>query len=125
MTDALITTSGETAMADQDVCVAVGEDLTRHYPGHLWSVGCDHRAGTIVIDLPYQKPAHLRNFAYLLHIPTILGPGGQAAVMRAGGELLERFGLARGAATDESGLLAKENGLIVDDAVTHSRGSKV
>jgi len=114
-----------TAMADEDVCRAVGQDLERHYPGHFWAVGCDHAAGTVAIDLPYEKPPHLRNYGYLLHLSTLMGPGGQLAAMRAGGELLERFGLVRGPATPESAMLARENGLDADAAIGKSRGSTV
>lgn len=121
MDEAIVTSRGETAMADEDVCRAVGEDLTKHYPGHLWFVGCNHEAGTVVIDLPYEKPLHLRGYGMLLHIATILGAGGQKFVMRAGGELLERFGLRRGAASIESADAAKENGLDAGNAIMKSR----
>lgn len=105
----------EQAMADQDVCVAVGEDLTRAYPGHYWMVGVSHEAGSITIDLQIDKPPHLRNYGYRLNISTVLGAGGQKAVMRAGGELLERFGLPRGAAHADANEAAKDHGLIIDD----------
>jgi hypothetical protein len=112
--DAIITGQGETRMADQDVCIAVGEDLSKHYPNYLWMVGCNHEAGTLHIDLQVPKPIGLQNYAYRLNISTVLGPGGQKAVMRAGGELLERFGLRRGMAVPETDAIAREHGLITD-----------
>ena len=107
--------TGPLAMAEQDLCIAVGEDLTRHYPGHPWLVGADLLAGSIVIDLGYEKPAAVRNMAYLLHPQTLMSPGGSQRVMQAGGELLERFGLPRGPGTWDAAARAVEHGLDADD----------
>lgn len=107
--------------ADAAVCRQVGEDLTRYYPGHNWMVGCNHDAGTVVIDLPYAKPLNMQNYAYVLYLTTILGADGRAAVMRAGGELLERFGLARRGAKDDTPEAAAEHGLIIDGARNKSK----
>jgi hypothetical protein len=109
--DAMVTGYGETRMADQDLCIAVGEDLTKNYPGYYWMVGANHEAGTIQIDLQVPKPVGLENYGYLLYISTVIGPGGQKAVMRAGGELLERFGLRRLSAHVETDEIAAEHGL--------------
>lgn len=109
--DAVLTGFGETRMADQDVCIAVGEDLTRHYPGYLWMVGVNHDAGTVCIDIQCDKPIGLGQYGYMLYLSTVLGAGGQAAVMRAGGELLERFGLRRGIAHEDTDHIAREHGL--------------
>lgn len=104
------------AMADQDLCRAIGEDLAKHYPGHPWNVGVDLDSGSISIELCYPHPG-IQNvtFGYRLHPQTMMAPGGQKRVMQAGGELLERYQLARGPATDESHARATENGLIYDD----------
>jgi hypothetical protein len=107
--------TGPKAMSEQDLCIAVGEDLTLHYPGHPWLVGCNLEAGTVAIDLGYTKPKPLQNMAYMLHCATLVSPGAQARVMRAGGEILERFGLPRGPARKGSGEVAYEHGLIADD----------
>ena|ERR1700749_2250239 len=111
----------EHAMADQDVCIAVGEDLTRMYPGYLWMVGCNHEAGVVMIDLQVDKPPHLRNYAYQLNISTVLGPGGQKRVLQAGGELLERFGLRRTFAHEDTNEIAREHGLITDNNKNKSK----
>lgn len=105
------------SMADQDICVAVGETLDQHYPGHPWRIGCDLDAGSIVIELGYPAPSvpGQATFGYLLHPQTLMGPNGQRRVMQAGGELLERYRLARGAATVDSAVAAAVNGLIIDD----------
>jgi hypothetical protein len=119
--DAIITGSGDTRMADQDVCIAVGEDLTKHYPGYYWMVGCDHQAGSVQIDLQVPKPVGLERYGYRLNISTILGAGGQQAVVRAGGELLERFGLRRGRASADTDDIVREHGLDVSNNKNKSK----
>ena len=121
MSDAILTGDGATMLADQALCVRVGEDLARAYPGYQWMVGCNHEAGTVVIDLLCDKPIGLANYGYLLHISSLMGAGGQAKVMRAGGELLERFGLRRGSAQSEWKDQAVQNGLDLGNAVLKSR----
>jgi hypothetical protein len=108
-------TSPSTVMADRDLCIAVLEDLARHYPGHPWLITADVQAGSVVIDLGYEKPIALRNFAYLLHASTLMGPGGQVRVMQAAGELLERFGVARGPGRADTAIAAADHGLTADD----------
>jgi hypothetical protein len=119
--DAILTGSGTNRMADQDVCIAVGEDLTRQYPGYLWMVGCNHEAGTIQIDLQCDKPIGMERYGYMLHLSTVLGAGGQKAVMRAGGELLERFGLRRGIAHEDTPEIARAHGLDVSNNKNKSK----
>ena len=119
--EAYVEASGPRAMADRDVCIAVGEDLARHYPDYPWRVGCNHEAGTIVIDLGVPKPLGMANMGMLLHIGAVLGPGGQSKVMRAGGELLERFGLSRAKRQEDMRDIAAEHGLDAGNAILKSR----
>ncbi len=112
---------GEMQMADIDVCRAVFEDLSQTYPGYGWSVGCNHDAGVIAIDLVVDKPVHLRNYGYQLYLSTVLGANGQKRVRQAGGELLERFGLRRSWAHPDTLDIAREHGLIIDDNKNKSR----
>lgn len=112
---------GEHAMTEQDLCIAVGEDLTKHYPGYDWLCGANVQAGTIVIDLMVDKPHHLANHGYLLHLGTLMAPGGHKRVMEAGGEMLERFGLPRSAAPQDWRKRAVENGLDTAGEVMKSR----
>lgn len=112
--EAVFSGEGPTQMADEDVCRAVGEDLDKHYPGYPWMVGCNHEAGTLYIDLGIDKQPHLRTYGYQLNISSVIGPGGQLRVMRAGGELLERFGLRRMWAHADTREIAREHGLITD-----------
>ena len=119
--DAHVEAYGPHAMAERDLCIAVGEDLERHYPGHPWMVGADLNAGTVAIRLGYDLPPSMAPMGYLLHIATLLAPGGHQRVMRAGGEWLERLGLPRGSAAPEAAARAGENGLNIDASVLKSR----
>lgn len=126
---ALLGQSGDTEllMEDHDLCIAIGEDLTRVYPGYPWMVGVDHQktAGSVTIDLDVPKPPHLRNYAYRLNITSVTGPGGQKRVREAGGELLERFGLRRGLAHEDTDEIAREHGLDIGNHHDKSKGGSV
>jgi len=104
---------------DAALCTRIGETLHRYYPGHPWMVGIsDIDMGMFIIDLPY-KPPSLRQYAYLLH------PGNatdDAEIKRAGGEWLERLGLARAAAQKWAEERALQNGLDLGNIVTKSKG---
>jgi hypothetical protein len=119
---AQVISSGPDAMAEEDLCLAIGEDLAKHYPGYPWMVGVDH--GSVCIDLGVEKPIDMQRYGYRLNVATVIGPGGQKRVMEAGGELLERFGLRRGRAPDDAADLARENGLDVSGARNKSRDEK-
>lgn len=105
--------------ADLIVCHQVNEILQKHYPNHLWAVGCNHEAGTVHVELPYQTRIQTRfPFGFLLHVSSMKNADEmEKKVMLAGGELLERYKLKRGAATSQTRLLAKENGLNTDGAL--------
>lgn len=120
--DAHVSASGVMAMAERDLCIAIGEDLARAYPGYVWMVGV--QSGSIKIDLGgIEKPLGLANYGYRLNVSTVIGPGGQKAVMLAGGEMLERFGLRRTFAHPDTPDIARAHGLITDGARNKSRPS--
>lgn len=125
MTDAIVSGSGDTQMADQDLCIAVGEDLTATFPGYVWAVGCDHQAGVLnirlILDADALTSRRFGEYGYLLHISSVLGPGGQKKVRNAGGEVLERYGLPRTRAPQDVSARAVEHGLDLDAIVTKSR----
>lgn len=119
--DSILTGHGERMLEDQAVCVAVGTLLAREFPGFDFMVGCDHNAGTVVIDIMCDKPIGLANHGYLLHLSSVLGSEGQRKVRNAGGELLERLGLRRDRADAEWRQQAREHGLHTGGAVLKSR----
>ena len=72
---------------------AVAATMETHYPGHPWRVEVSHRQGIIKIQLPILMGA--TNW-YVVHI-TSLGNWtiGQRKIMRACGEILERYRIPR------------------------------
>lgn len=108
ITSVQVESYGEHDQADIALCKYVYEILQAAYPNHGWMVGANSEAGTCEIDLPYDKPYHLRLYGYRLYISTIEAPDNVQRIRHAGGELLERFGLARRGATDETRMRAAE-----------------
>jgi hypothetical protein len=84
---------------DQAICELVGNALSKFYPGHEWLVEADRRKGMIDIrnlDLHGGKGFRLKmsgaaSVSELEHL-----------AMQAGGELLERANVARGAMTENT-----------------------
>lgn len=72
----------------------VGEHLNRHYPGHLWAVHV--RDGLIIV----QNLLLSGKWGFVLKEEN-LDPD-LKMVMRAGGELLERYNVSRGRLSDAS-----------------------
>ena len=101
---------------DIALCRKIWQVLDKHYQGHPWMVGADHRAGTVTIQLAYNDKVDWRfsRMGWILHINKLETPEELKKVMRAGGDMLERFNLKRDAATENSRQYAKSNGLIKD-----------
>lgn len=71
----------------------MAEVLHRHYPGHLWGVNCDGRTGMIYI----RNLSLSGEMGFKLKMPDIYSASDlDKEVMRAGGEILERYRLSRG-----------------------------
>lgn len=70
----------------------VAETLLRHYPGHLWAVNINEEGGVITV----MNLALSGNWGFLLKLSTVQNDPDLKSVMRAGGELLERYRLRRG-----------------------------
>lgn len=125
--EAGVTADGPSAMADQDVCIAIGETLTQAYPRYIWNVGCTHLShigsvvGVAYISLVIPSVAQNTMEGYMLRLSTVLGPGGYERVKQAGGELLERWGLPREGAPRDFIQRANENGLDRSHMVLKSR----
>lgn len=87
--------------ADLDVAERAAAVLTAHYPGHPWMVWADHAQGVVLVrnpglpDMP-GLPGTAGQFAMVIHLADIANERDfRARVMRAGGEMLERWGVAR------------------------------
>lgn len=74
-----------------ELCCRIGAILKHHYPLHMWQVG-------IVGDMFYIKAMNVnRKMGVYIHPNDIRNEKtGPKLIMRAGGELLERFGFRRG-----------------------------
>ena len=100
--------------ADLALAAAVYHKLDAHYPGHQWRVSADHEAGIVTVQLLYTDLLrHNAKWGYVIKIDRLNGDPTLRAAVRAGGELLERFGLSRerGLVDDETKQQALANGL--------------
>jgi hypothetical protein len=77
--------------ADQVLADAIYAGLNFHYPDQLWRVEVSHKQGVALIRL-----MGLSDMPYVLKIEDLkVLSRGKQEVMRAGGTLLERFGMPR------------------------------
>lgn len=77
--------------ADIAMATQVAQVLHQHYRGHYWSVSVDSKQGVCLIWIPTL----MRHWKYVINLSRDeLTP---AAVIKAGGEVLERHNLPRGA----------------------------
>lgn len=77
----------------QDIALAkaVAEVLMGHYAGHMWQVSACYRTGIVKIRLPFLP----QNWHYIIRIDELKGDPTLRSVMRAGGEILERYKVPR------------------------------
>lgn len=78
--------------ADLALTKRIAETLERHYPAHPWMVAVTHAQGIAKIKLPVVMSS---TEAYVIHLTTIAVDPGLRCVVRAGGELLERYRMPR------------------------------
>lgn len=91
--------TGKNKQADIAMCRRIVNVLFQHYPRHVWHVTVDSRphVGTAEIKLLYTDHLGvLPRLGYRLHLNKIT----DRKIMRAGGELLERYRIARGQANE-------------------------
>lgn len=82
-----------TTANDHIMAKTMADALDSHYSGHLWAVSADSQTGLCTIrDLLLSG-----QMGYVLKIPDIYSASAfKADVIRAGGELLERYRMSRG-----------------------------
>ena len=86
--------SGEASgvVADYDTAKRIAETLNRHYPGHLWGVTASHETGiATVLNLRLSG-----RWGFIVKLSEILHDPSMKKVIRAGGEILERYKVSRG-----------------------------
>ena len=76
-----------------NLCKRVADLLDRHYPGWLWTIEPNARSNVL-----YLRSLRLsKTYGYVLHITTLQNDPQLKVALRAGGEVLERYGAKRGA----------------------------
>lgn len=83
--------------ADRALTLAVADKLERHYPGHPWLIEASHKQGVVMISIPIFMGWKRK---YVIHISALKSDPGMRHVVRAGGEILERFKMPRQAFSD-------------------------
>ena len=92
MSDGLIL-ADEAGIGANDIVMAknMADALQKHYPGHLWAVTCDGKQGVATV----RNMMLSGNWGVVIKLKTLNGDPSMRSVMRAGGEVLERYNLAR------------------------------
>ena len=82
----------KTHLAEHQICRSVGAHLERLYPGWRWWVECRVEAGVV-----YVKNLDLSGeYGFVIHLARLAQDPELKTVMRAGGEVLERYNQHRG-----------------------------
>lgn len=84
----------EATPLDMALSKQIAEALHKHYPNQLWGVNVEARTGLITIRNLYLAG----NWGYVLKMGAIYSASAlEKDAIRAGGEILERFRMSRGA----------------------------
>jgi hypothetical protein len=76
---------------DVDLARAIGAKLSEAFPGHPWFVEVDSVGGMVHISIP----ALMHNWRFNLRLRDLASDPGWKAVIKAGGEILERWNIPR------------------------------
>lgn len=93
--------------ADLALTKRIADVLERHYAAHPWMIKVSHAQGVVQLALPLIMK---QNQCYVLHIGALKADPGLRAVMRAAGEILERFNVPRQAFSIDHFLAARDAG---------------
>lgn len=88
------------AKQDMTIARAINRVLLSHYRGHFWEAYCDSKQGIAWITIPLL----LGNWKYVFKLSEEITP---AHIIRAGGEILERFNIPRSSLDVASFIAAK------------------
>lgn len=93
----LLTDVPKVSLYELNLAKQMAEALHQHYPGHLWGVCVSEKTGMADI----RNLALSGQWGYRLKLKDHYSASEwKAEVVRAGGEILERFKVTRGRATD-------------------------
>ena len=76
--------------ANESMCKIVGEKLAAVYPGRPWAVFSEIEHGIVKVAVQ-----GFLQWPYVIHVSTMKCDPAMRAVVKAGGELLERLGMGR------------------------------
>ena len=80
-------------LANESIAKEVAETLNKHYQGHAWAVNADVMQGIVrVHNLNLSG-----EWGFILKMDELLNDSTNKTIVKAGGELLERFNMSRGA----------------------------
>jgi len=98
MMSGLIDISGspDALIQDYDTAKRIAETLHSHYPGHMWAVSCSAETGVANV---YNLGLSGR-WGFIIKLKDIIHDPSMKKVIMAGGEILERYRLARGRLDD-------------------------
>lgn len=112
---------GESALADVDLGKRMIDALECYYPNHAFFVQCNHESGHLTIQLLYEdKKKVIKRWMHgmLIHTHSLMTESDiKRRAMLDGGELLERYNLARSGANPYTRLDAASREIITDGAI--------
>jgi len=81
----------EIDLANQSIAKEVAECLNKHYPGHAWAVTANVETGLVQV----RNLKLSGKLGFILKMDDMSTDPGMRLVIRAGGEILERYRLSR------------------------------
>ncbi len=92
-----VTDNPDVSANDYVVARNIAEKLHSHYPGHAWGVTCEGKKGIATVRNMLLSP----NWGFIIRLQEYFGDTEMHCVIKAGGEILERFRVNRGTANHE------------------------
>lgn len=89
------------AAANERLCAAIMRVLLKHYNCPFWCIEAAHEHGIVKVWLQ-----GFAQWPYVVHIATLKSDPGFKCIVRAGGELLERFRIPRNSFSVQDYLVA-------------------
>lgn len=112
---------GESALADVDLGQRMIAALEDYYPNHAFFVQCNHESGYLTIQLLYEdKKKIIKRWMHgmLIHTKSLTSENDiRRRAMLDGGELLERYQLARKGANPYTRMDAGSREIITDGEI--------
>lgn len=91
MMQGLVTDAPEVAANEMVLAKSMADTLHKHYPGHMWGVNVEGGVANV------RNLSLSGEFGFRVRLPEIYSASQfDKQIMRAGGEILERFRVSRG-----------------------------